>query len=152
MARRRYTQLFVTINTNHKPNTAASDVALKQRLRNFIVTDFVTPESLSGFLIFSPNLSIIDVVNLSAVGIENAPKTGFVHAHIVLLIEHHGMITRRKQGGQAALQNLLIKKLYLNGAYATIDISDASVLNYIAKTSGDAEALNTVGIRPEVTF
>lgn len=152
MASRSYTELFVTINTNHKPNTAASEDALKARLHNFIVSDFVTPVSLAGFLIISPNISAIDVVNLSAVGIENAPKTGFVHAHIVLLIEHHGKLSIRKQGGQAALQRLLASRLHLNGAYATVDLSNAAILNYVAKTSGQAEAIETVGIRPEVTF
>lgn len=151
-ARRRYSQYFVTVNTNHKPRTAEAEHVLKQRIKTFFETVLPSPSLLSQMFVFSPSISIVDHVLISSAGVERGPKTGFVHGHAVLLIEHHGEVRLRKQGAQAALQRALIESVGSRGAYAEISLSSATLLNYVTKTSGSETEIESGGIQNEVRF
>jgi hypothetical protein len=149
---RAYSEYFVTINTNHKARTAEAEHVLKHRVKKFFETRLAAPDVLSELFVFSPNISIVDHVLISAAGVELGPKTGFIHGHAVLLIEHHGQVRLKKQGAQAALQRAVIESVGSRGAYAQIKLSSAALLNYTAKTSGDGTELASGGIQTEISF
>lgn len=151
-SRRRYSQYFVTVNTNHKPRTAEAEHVLKQRISVFFQTVLPSAPLLAQLFVFSPSISIVDHVLISSAGVERGPKTGFVHGHAVLLLEHHGEVRLRKQGAQAALQRALIESVGSRGAYAEISLSSATLLNYVTKTSGSETEIESGGIQNEVRF
>lgn len=151
MDKRRYSEYNVTINTNHKTLTAEAEHILKQRMKTFFEAELPKPNVLGDMFVFSPNISIIEHVKVTA-GVELGPKTGFVHGHAVLLIEHHGKVSLKKQGAQAALQRHVIASVGTRGAYSNIQLANAQLLNYVVKTSGEAEEIESTGIRETVTF
>jgi hypothetical protein len=149
--RRRYSEFNITINTNHKPITAQTKLVLMNRLKRFFETEMHAPALMAEMFVFSPSISIVDHVLLTP-GVEIGPKTGFVHGHAVLLIEHHGEVRLRKQGAQAALQRAVIASIGSRGAYAYIELANASLLNYVTKTSGDKNEIESTGIRNAISF
>ena len=150
--KRRYSQYFITVNTNHKAITAATEHVLKQRVSTFLSTVLPSQLVLADLFVFSPNMSIIDHVLIASAGVERGPKTGFVHGHAVLLIEHHGEVRLKKQGAQAALQRVFRDSVGSRGAYAEIQLSSATLLNYVTKTSGTNKEIVSGGIQNEVRF
>ena len=160
-AGRRYSKYYITINTNHKARTAQAEQYLKTRLKSFLDNRLPDPDILESMLIFTPNLSIIDHVVVEA-GVEVGPKTGFVHAHAELLIEHHGQVRLKKAGAQAALQRAVIESTGVRGAYVGIQLASAYLLNYVSKTTkasnvttnadGSTTVLPGGGIRDEIVF
>ena len=150
--KRRYTSFFITVNTNHKPRTAEAEHLLKQRVKAFFENNLLNREMFGDLMSFSPDISILDHVHLSAAAVELGPKTGFVHGHAVLIIEHHGVIKQKKQGSQAALQRAFQQAVGSRGAYANFQLHNSMLLNYTAKTTGDATELASGGMQEEVSF
>jgi hypothetical protein len=150
-SRRRYSEYNITVNTNHKPITAQTKLVLMNRLKNFFETHIHAPALMSQMFVFSPSINVVDHVLLTP-GVEIGPKNGFVHGHAVLLIEHHGEVRLKKQGAQAALQKAVIDYIGTRGAYAYIELANASLLNYVSKTSGDKKEIESTGIRDAISF
>jgi hypothetical protein len=148
LRRLRYTEFFVTINTNHKPKTAAEEIDLKHRLARFIERDFNHQDTWRRIITVRPSFEVVQTIKVEAAGVEVGPRTGFVHAHCTVIIEHRGEARLRAQGAQAALQDLVISRLGLNGAYAQIQLGNASILNYVSKTSTE----HTAGIQTAIDF
>lgn len=150
--KRAYSAYAITVNTNHKAITAAAEHILKQRVKTFFETQLIQRDLLSSMFTFSPDMSILDHVHLSAAGVERGPKTGFIHGHAVLIFEHHGRLQLRKQGAQAALQTAFRNAVGSRGGYADVQLSSAKLLNYVAKTSADDDKLVAEGMQDSVTI
>lgn len=146
--RLRYTEFFVTINTNHKPKTAAEEFDLKRRLARFVSIDFNDRDTWRQIVTVRPSFDVMQTIKVEAAGIEVGPRTGFVHAHCRLIIEHRGEARLRAAGAQKALQELVTRRVGLNGSYAQIQLANASILNYVSKTATE----HAVGIQTSVQF
>lgn len=151
--RRRYTQWFVTVNTNHAARSQAEEAFLLDKLEAFVRGPLSKSDTWRHVIKIKPNWSAVDTIRLESIGLERGGKRHFIHMHFVLLLEHHGKAYLKAGGAQRNLQTLLKQFMpYLRGPYVQIKPMDASHLNYVAKDTGTQKAVAGVGIQAPVTF
>lgn len=134
----RYTDIFVTINTNRKPHSQTEEGQIYDELEHLIEDVMFTDMEIKKILPMD-NPEAIDEVIMSNLSLETGkkPRGGRVHAHFILNIVHrtHFELRRANRTFKEWFDNHFSWYHGSNGCNAFVTLLKTSKLkNYIAKT------------------
>lgn len=85
----RYTDIFVTVNTNRKPYSRAEESSLYDELEGIVRDKLMTEEGLrAGLPMADPNKIMEVTMPMLSLETGKKPRGGRVHAHFILNIVH----------------------------------------------------------------
>lgn len=136
----RYTDIFVTVNTNRKPKSEAEENMIYDHLEGLINDVMMTEQGLKEILPMA-NPEAIHEVTMPNLSLETGkkPRGGRVHAHFILNIVH-GTLFQLKRANSSFKAWFDSKLMAMdpggyNGCNAMVILLTTSKLkNYIAKT------------------
>lgn len=90
----RFTDLFVTVNSNRMPRTADEETALLEGWRDLMENDVWTAAGFSELLVFQDGYEgEVENVDVLEPVIEVGPAKHRVHTHFTLVVEHTGRLS-----------------------------------------------------------
>jgi hypothetical protein len=134
----RYTDIFVTVNTNKKPHSEAEESALYDELQHLIEDVMFTDYEIKKILPMDNPNAIYEVI-MSNLALETGqkPRGGRVHAHFILNIVHgtNFVLKRANRQFKEWFDNHFSWYHGTNGCNClVILLTSSKVKNYIAKT------------------
>jgi hypothetical protein len=134
----RYTDIFVTVNTNQKPYSKAEESALYEELERLITDVMFTDDEIKKILPMADPDAIEEVI-MTNLSLETGqrPRGGRVHAHFILNIAHRTNfeLFRANSSFNAWYNAHISWYTGRNGVNCLVILLNSSkVKNYIAKT------------------
>jgi len=149
--RLRYTMWHVTVNSNFAPSSSLTERRMVARLKWFVKTVLGDASNWRALVKVEPDFNAVEAVRIDAIGIERGELMHRLHVHFVVTLEHRGKAYARY--GREQYQALFKKHLpEIKNPYVSMQLMNASTLNYAMKKNATVEEIASVGIQPSVVF
>lgn len=150
--RRRFTEIFVTVNSNRSPTTEAEEEFLMQRWLELFQQEVWTEAGMRDLLVFHPGHEgdVLAAEVLEPV-IEVGPRIRRVHTHFTLIIQHSGRLSLGLMSPtwKDWFNERTVPELS-NGVNVQFTLlQSGAVKNYNLKAMEDAPELLNIGSRVE---